>query len=66
MNDKINKYKCVRSSKDLSTNKWRVKCTCGYVFNPPTTALATQIVHCPKCHKEESVNYNEITESTDI
>jgi len=47
------------SSTDLRTNKWRLTCgACGKQWEPPTTMHARNWETCPKCHREETVDYN--------
>jgi hypothetical protein len=53
--------RCIGSSYDGRTNKWRVTCpACMYAFEPQTTRLATQYLQCPKskCNAEMVANYN--------
>lgn len=53
--------KCVGSSRDGRTNKWRVTCpSCAKEFIPQTTRLATQWLDCPntKCKASMLANYN--------
>jgi hypothetical protein len=47
-------------SRDLHTNRWSVtsKC-CNENFTPKTTMMRYQTVQCPKCKKEECLDYNE-------
>jgi transcription elongation factor Elf1 len=45
-------------SRDMRINRWRITCDFGKGFEPLTTMVSTQVVVCPKCGKEELVNYN--------
>jgi phage terminase large subunit GpA-like protein len=53
--------KCIGSSHDGRTNRWRVTCpACGHAFEPLTTRLATQHLQCPKpkCNAGMFADYN--------
>lgn len=48
----------VSLSRDGRTNVWEITCDCGRSFRPGTTMYNTQLVTCPKCKKEEVMDYN--------
>lgn len=49
------------SSRDLRTNRWSFICkSCTKQFEPETTMLSKQVVYCPKCNKDEVIDYNDL------
>jgi hypothetical protein len=51
--------RCIGESYDGRTNRWRITCSCGKDFDPPTTRFSRTVESCPKCGKQWKVNYNQ-------
>lgn len=45
-------------SSDGRTNRWKLICQCGKNHIPTTTMLPKRSEQCPKCKREEVVDYN--------
>lgn len=52
------KKKYLGHSSDLHTNRWELRCTCGYKWEPSTTMFASRVEKCIGCKTEQLVNYN--------
>ena len=53
------KFAHVGQSIDGRTNRWRVECTCGKAFCPPTTIMGTQSFSCPHCEANYVADWNK-------
>lgn len=48
----------IGASPDRRTNRWELTCPCGKRWIPTTTMFAKRHEQCPKCRREELVDYN--------
>ena len=53
------KKRYIGHSRDYRTGRWKIICECGKEIFPETTMLRYQEVVCPKCGKQETIDYNE-------